>query len=82
MVPNRTSPPVAIAPAKSLQSGLMLQLDGDDTAAAKTTDSSKYMSLTGRPREEERLRVLETKERNHSEELAVRSTCAICLLFL
>ena len=57
----------------------MLQLDGDATAG-KATSSSKYASLTGRPREEERLRVLEAKERNHSEELAVRSTFFHCAL--
>lgn len=72
MAASRNDRSGPLAPTKSLQSGLMLQLDGHGDTPAPT-GSTKYISLTGRPREEERLRVLEAKERSHSEELAVRS---------
>ena len=62
----------SISPTKVLQSGLMLQLDG---AESPTAEKSKFISLTGRPREEERLCALENKERTLGEELAVSSDC-------
>lgn len=60
----------SMTPSKLLQSGLMLQLEGAENSPA---GHCKGLSLTGRPREEERLRALENKERTLSEELAVRS---------